>query len=224
MNTKNGASAVRPLYVQYGCGLRAPEEWTNFNSSPRLRFERLPAVGAAAGLVGRRLFPRNIAFGDIVFGLPLPDGSADAVYASHVLEHLARTDASRALANTFRLLKPGGVFRMIVPDLEWRAKRYVGALANGDAAAADDFIKACNIGTILRPRGPMALLRTAFGSGHMWMYDYATMTRLLANAGFVDIRHCEMGDSGDPMFDKVEDRGRFIDSGERELALQARKP
>jgi predicted SAM-dependent methyltransferase len=205
--------------------LRAPAEWRNFDSSARLRFEQLPVVGIAAGLLGRRLFPENIAFGNIVSGLPLPDGSAHAIYASHVLEHLCRADISRALANTVRILKPGGLFRIIVPDLEWRAKRYVAATANGDATAADDFISSCHIGQAVRPRGLLALLRAAYGnSGHMWMYDYATMTRLLAEAGFVDIRRCEMGDSGDPMFDKVEDRGRFIDSGENELALQARKP
>ena len=70
-----------------------------------------------------------------------------------------------------------------------------------------------------------SLLRSAFGnSGHMWMYDLALMSRLLEEAGFADIRRCDFCDSGDPMFDKVEDRGRFYDSGERELAMQARKP
>lgn len=30
-------------YVRYGCGIAAPEGWINFNSSPRLRFERMPS-------------------------------------------------------------------------------------------------------------------------------------------------------------------------------------
>jgi hypothetical protein len=58
----------------------------------------------------------------------------------------------------------------------------------------------------------------------MWMYDLALMSHLLTEAGFVDIRRCDFHDSSDPMFEKVEDRGRFYDSGERELAMQARKP
>ena len=225
MSDQTTAPAPSKRYVQYGCGLCAPEGWINFDASPRLRFERLPGAGALAGVVGRRLFPRNIAYGDIVFGLPIPDGSADAVYASHVLEHLSRKDVTRALANTFRVLKSGGVFRMIVPDLEWRAQRYLQDKQKGGLNSADDFIKACNIGETDRARGGLALLRSAFGnSGHMWMYDLALMSRLLEEAGFADIRRCDFCDSGDPMFDKVEDRGRFYDSGERELAMQARKP
>jgi predicted SAM-dependent methyltransferase len=213
------------VYVQYGCGLCAPESWTNFDSSPRLRFERLPGVAPLAGLAGRRLFPRNVAFGDIVRGLPVADESVDGVYASHVLEHLGRAEVTQALANTFRMLKPGGVFRMIVPDLEWRAKRYVASVSSGDTEAADAFINACNIGELRRARGPMALLRAAYGnSGHTWMYDNKAMSKLLAEAGFANIRRCDIADSGDPMFAKVEDRGRFYDSGEPELALEGRKP
>ena len=213
------------LYVQYGCGLCAPDGWKNFDSSPRLRFERLPFVSRIVELVGLRLFPTNIEVGDIVFGLSLPDNCADAVYASHVLEHLPRNDILRALANTFRLLKPGGVFRLVVPDLEWRTKRYMGARAARAVEAADEFITACNIVERDRARGAMALLRTAFGnSGHRWMYDQDLMNRLLEETGFVDIRRCEFQDSGDIMFEKVEDRGRFYDNGELELAMEGRKP
>jgi SAM-dependent methyltransferase len=211
------------LYVQYGCGLCAPDGWTNFDSSPRLRFERLPGNSLLVGAIGKRLFPRNVAFGDIVVGLPLRDGTVDAIYASHVLEHLGRNDVKRALANTFKLLKSGGTFRMIVPDLEWRARRYV---AGGQPAghAADAFITACNIGEMDRPRGLMGQLRSSIGnSGHRWMYDAALMSSLLQEAGFTSIRRCDFNDSGDPMFAKVEERGRFYDSGEPELALEAKR-
>lgn len=212
-------------YVQYGCGLSAPEGWNNFDASPRLRLERLPGVGALADALGFRLFPRNIGFGDIVAGLPLPDGSVDAIYASHVLEHLARQDISRALANTFRLLRPGGVFRMIVPDLASRAERYLRDRAAGRHGAADAFMEACNVGATKRPKGPVGLLRSLFGhSGHLWMYDRELIADLLQQAGFVDVRPCEFHDSGDPIFDLVEDRGRFFDDGEPEAAMQARRP
>lgn len=212
-------------YIQYGCGLAAPEGWVNFDSSPRLRFERMPGVGAVAARLGKRLFPENIAYGDIVRGLPAPDGSADAVYASHVLEHLSRTDVVVALANTYRILKPGGVFRLIVPDLHWRVTRYLADRAAGDAAASERFVASTHMGLVNRPRGPMGILRAAYGSkGHRWFYDEASMRTLLAEAGFVELRVCAFGDSGDPMFDRVEDIGRFVFEGESELAMQARRP
>jgi len=176
-------------------------------------------------LIGKRLFPSGVAYGDIVTGLPLDDNTVDAIYASHVLEHLSRNDVVRALANTLRVLRPGGFFRLIVPDLEWRARRYVGGCSSNDDSAADVFISACLIGETDRPRGLMAMLRSAFGnSGHSWMYDERIMRRILVDAGFIDIQRCDFNDSGDTMFARVENHDRFYDSGERELALQARKP
>jgi predicted SAM-dependent methyltransferase len=216
---------TRSSHVQYGCGLAAPEKWVNFDSSPRLILERLSGIGLLADSLGTRLFPANIRFGDIVRGLPVLDGSADAVYASHVLEHLAREDVPVALANTFRILKPGGIFRLIVPDLAWRAELYLRERQAGDAAAADHFIARCHIGEARRPTGLMGRLRAWFGnSGHNWMYDREQMTYLLHQAGFVDIRPCLIGDSGDPMFDAVEHLGRFTDGGQAEVALQTRRP
>lgn len=211
MSETQARSDTSKLYVQYGCGQCAPDAWTNFDSSPRLRIERLPG----SSVVGRSIFPKNVMYGNIVEGLPIAEGTADAVYSSHVLEHLGRKEVPKALANTFKILKRGGIFRMIVPDLEWRARRYVKALDAGEPMAGDAFIEACNIGASHRKRGTAGLLRAAFGnSGHTWMYDYGTMKSLLTDAGFVDIRRCELGDSKDPMFDLVEDSRRFIDSGE----------
>lgn len=219
------------LYVQYGCGLSCPDGWLNFDSSPRMRFESLPLVGAVSGAMGKRLFPARVKYGDVVKGLPVASNSADAVYASHVLEHLSRADVVSALANTYRILKPGGVFRLIVPDLEWRARSYLEAAGKGDTAAADAFMKALHVGRPTRPRTVLGQLRALFGnSSHLWMYDIRLMTKLLEEAGFVEIRRCKYADSGDEMFSRVEDPGRFSKdlthdfSGEHEVALEARKP
>ena len=46
------------------------------------------------------------------------DGEFDAVYTSHALEHLNAHDAARALREFHRILRPGGVALVIVPDLE----------------------------------------------------------------------------------------------------------
>lgn len=213
------------IYVQYGCGLCAPEGWTNFDSSPRLRFERILGIGAVVAPFGGPLFPRQVAYGDIAKGLPVESDTVDGIYASHVLEHLARRDVPSALLNTFRILKSGGVFRMIVPDLEWRARRYVEHRSANKVGAADCFIEACGIGVANSPTNLMGLLRSAIGnSGHSWMYDEEGMRQLLVAAGFIAIRRCDFHDSGDAMFDRVEDRGRFYENGERELALEGRKP
>src|SRR6516165_10114212 len=70
------------VYVQCGCGSSAPEGWLNFDASLRVPL----------GIRGK-VFPRNVRYGDIVRGLPIKDGTAKAVYASHILEHLIRVDS-----------------------------------------------------------------------------------------------------------------------------------
>jgi SAM-dependent methyltransferase len=171
------------------------------------------------------VFPRSVQYGDIVAGLPLPDATAAGVYCSHVLEHLPRNEIVRALAETWRILASGGRFRLVVPDLAWRASEYLEAEKTGDPKAADRFLRSCLLGISARPRGFIERLRHRYSlNAHRWMYDYAAMGALLAAAGFVAIRRCELGDGDDPFFAAVEDRGRFFDGQHPELAIEARKP
>jgi SAM-dependent methyltransferase len=49
--------------------------------------------------------------------MPMPDASADVVYADQVLEHMNGVDAARAFtAEAFRSLRAGGIFFVVVPD------------------------------------------------------------------------------------------------------------
>ena len=58
----------------------------------------------------------------------------------------------------------------------------------------------------------------------MWMYDFAALKELLHQSGFVNVRRCTLGDSGDAMFARVEDCGRFFEGSASELAVEAVKP
>ena len=220
------SSDSKLLSVQFGCGWGSPvpKDWLNFDASPTLRFERLPVVGKLYTRNAQR-FPENILFGDIVKGLPIKNETVARLFASHVLEHLSYEDALKAIRNSFALLAPGGVFRLIVPDLKGRAERYVAKAARGDSAAAAEFLDATMLGERIRPRGFTAVLQRAFGGGaHLWMWDEPAMSAALASVGFVEIRRCQFNDSSDPAFAQVEESGRFVDGGIVELALECRKP
>jgi predicted SAM-dependent methyltransferase len=67
--------------------------------------------------------------------LPFPDGHFAAVYHSHVLEHFPKAFAPVFLRECRRVLRPGGVLRVVVPDLENIARLY---LQNLEAALAGD--------------------------------------------------------------------------------------
>jgi predicted SAM-dependent methyltransferase len=49
---------------------------------------------------------------------PLEDGCAELLFTSHCLEHLSDEAALHALHESCRILKPGAVMRILVPDLE----------------------------------------------------------------------------------------------------------
>lgn len=195
-------------YVQYGCGLCSPVTWTNFDVSPSLRLRRIPVVGRLARRLGPD-WPPNVRYGDIVRGLPVPPESCAGIYCSHVLEHLAYDDVGTALRNTLSYLRPGGRFRLVLPDLEHLAQVYA---ASGEPDAAHQFMEGGSLGERTRRRGPVAFLRDWLGnSRHLWMWDFKAMAKQLSDVGFVDIRRATIGDSPDSRFRDVEDAERWRD-------------
>ena len=195
------------LNIQYGCGLCAPETWVNFDSSPTIFLQRLPLLGKAFAGKGFPEFPRNIRRGNIASGLPLDEGSVDAVYCSHVLEHLSLLDLRAALKETHRILKLGGVFRFVLPDLEYYIQQYTDS---DDSDRAHEFLEATMLGVKARPKSFGGLLREWFGgSKHFWMWDFGAMSNELEKCGFVGIRRAAFGDSVYPAFSEVEDSGRW---------------
>jgi predicted SAM-dependent methyltransferase len=195
-------------YVQYGCGFTAPVEWVNYDASPTLKFERLPILGKLYTRNKQR-FPENVKFGDVVKGLPEDADSCDGVYCSHILEHLAYEDFQRALKNTYKILKAGGIFRGVVPDLKSAVQNYIEDYDRVDAPA-NELMRSTMLGIETRGKTLASNLKTMYGnSKHLWMWDYKSLAFELKKAGFVNIRECKFGDSNDPLFKLVEEEGRF---------------
>lgn len=208
-------------YVQYGCGLSAPKEWINFDVSPTLRIQKIPVIGAIIKNKLNTIFPANVRFGNIIKGFPINEGTCDGVYCSHTLEHLSLQDFRIALKNTFKILKTGGIFRCIVPDLELAAKQYLQSLESGNNLASINFMgNSTLIGTEMRPHSLKGFISSYFGnSNHLWMWDSKSLSEELKNAGFTNIRLCKFNDCEDIMFKYVEDDSRF----ENAVAIECRK-
>jgi hypothetical protein len=193
--------------VQYGCGLCAPDGWLNFDCSPSLKLQRLPLVGALAVKMTVK-FPDAAKFGDIIGGLPISPGSAKNIYCSHTLEHLSLEDCKLALRNTLQALRPGGCFRMVLPDLRTAAEHYVRST---ESDAAHVFLRETILGHERRVRSLPKFLRDEWlgNSKHMWMWDYASLSKALADAGFFKIRRAQFGDNPDPVWRAVESEDRW---------------
>lgn len=108
---------LRDTRLNLGCGTRLRADWTNAD-----------LVAAAPGVMTVDLRSR----------LPFADAGFGAVYHSHVLEHLDAATGEAMLAECFRVLKPGGVLRVVLPDLELLCRWYFEALAARGPAAEGD--------------------------------------------------------------------------------------
>lgn len=197
--------------------------WLNVDASPTLRFERLPVIGKLYTRNATR-FPADARYGDITREPIVAPGSADAVYCSHVLEHMPLAQMRAALGNILIALKPGGRFRVIVPDLKSRCQAYMDS---DSPSAAHDFLRQTGLGRERAAGGSLArrLVSALGNSEHQWMYDEHAMRLELEQAGFAAVRRCAFGDSDLEAFAEVEDPTRFVDpvSG-AEVALECRKP
>ena len=181
-------------WLNIGSGPSSPPAWINFDGSWQARLAGHPwlaSVGRRALGVDIGHWPAGVRHRDIRRGLPYADGSIAVVYASHVLEHLHRSDTVRFLAHVRRLLKPGGVCRVVVPDVHAIVTWY---LANRDEPAAQ---KKCSSSDLLMGmlmlRAPAAragnpllgvIRRAADLHEHKWMYDQEGLQAVFEEAGF----------------------------------------
>lgn len=188
------------MRLNVGCGQTPTEGWRNFDNSWSLRLARvrwLPEVLHRLNLVEHSPYEfmqfareSGIEYGDVVKGLPVPDGAASVFYSSHVLEHLDRTDADSFMKEIHRVLRPGGIVRISVPDLAKQVELYC---ESGDA---DAFMESTRL-SVPRPRGAWQSMKALVVGPrhHQWMYDSRSLSQLLQRHGFVDVRARSAGET-----------------------------
>lgn len=159
----------------------------------------------------------NLLAHDLKKGIPFGDNSVDAVYHSHVLEHIDRIDVAIFQSEVLRVLKPGGIQRICVPDLEFLAGEYMNSLARCDeidnqSDRHDQFIEDLLEQSVRREawgtsqQPPLrrwienAVLGDARrrGETHQWMYDRVSLRAMLRNMGFSDVSQMQFNESNIP--------------------------
>ena len=101
---------------------------------------------------------------------PFRDGCFDAILMSHVVEHMGLDDGRALIKECHRILKPGGVVTVIVPGGKIVVLAYLAG--NIDNWKLND--------------GP--LYSYCQESQQRWLYARRTLTRIIADAGFVGLR------------------------------------
>jgi predicted SAM-dependent methyltransferase len=137
-------------YVHLGCGPINHPAFINVDAIP------LPHVHYVGGISRLPMFR---------------DETVDLLYASHCLEHLSYRDTQEILAEWCRVLKPGGVLRISVPDLDRLIEIY----------EADDR----NLGSII---GQLYGGHDNPYNVHMAIFTRTSLEHLMVDVGFENCR------------------------------------
>jgi predicted SAM-dependent methyltransferase len=191
----------KPIRLNIGCGMTPTAGWQNFDNSMSVKlaernllFGALQSTGFIAG--PQREFvdfcrKNQIRWADATRHIPFADGTVDVVYASHMFEHLERSKAASFLAETRRVLRPGGTLRLAVPNIGYHIARY------SEAGDADRFMRETH--TVFEGTPGLRGLLTFVAIGprnHRWMYDGASLAALLVRNGFPDAKELPAGQTG----------------------------
>jgi len=146
----------------------------------------------------------------------LVSNSFQYCYSEHVLEHFPRAQALKMTREIFDSLKPGGVFRVAIPDLDLVIESY----KNYDGGLHKDHYQAFieTYGDSYGTRGEFLDICMR-GWGHQYIYNEEDLTLMLKKAGFKTVERKRYRESEYEIFKGIETRP----PGESALIVEARK-
>jgi predicted SAM-dependent methyltransferase len=147
--------------LQLGCGGKLKKGWINVDLSKRA----------------------DITL-DLRRALPFPTHQFKLIYSEHFLEHIAYPEPVTSLVREcFRILKPGGIFSIVVPDIVLVMRSYF-------EGASPDYYEAQKKSHPVWCTTQMEHINYNFRQNgeHQFCYDMDTISKLLVGAGFVNVR------------------------------------
>lgn len=171
---------------------------TRANKHLRLHFG-VPGLRRLDGWINIEPAPAQLA-ASMTWPLPFDDGQVQYVFCAHTLEHLHyKAQALRFVREVHRCLEPGGVLRVIVPDIGLLMRSYADPAST--LLATRQMMKHYSFTAMFRTR-IQHVLQYAGTQGrpgqffhHKYGYDHETLLALLEEAGFARVRRAEFQDS-----------------------------
>ncbi len=202
--------------LNLGCGPVQPEGWVNVDGSHRAWFaSRLAPIDRL--LVRLGLFPPTeygpqVTVLDLRKRLPWADCTVGCVYSGELWEHFELPDATRLTAECFRVLAPGGVLRLCVPDGVQFWGRYLELVAEASSQppATRDVKKLReHVQLFFNDICTRKLWLGSMGHKHKWQFDEPQLVDLLRSRGFVDVERRPFRESRIPGIEAIE-RSDFL--------------
>lgn len=161
--------SAAPVLVNLGCGKDYRADYVN---------------------VDVNLFFKRDMWLDLRNPLPFPDASVDGVFTSHVLEHFPLDETAHIVRECHRVLKPGGVIRVVVPDVAPAVQAYLRGDREYFHGSGESL-------------GRLFSDHVLDNSNHRLLMDYSFVEELLRDAGFREIRRCEYAKGTQPLSQKM---------------------
>lgn len=172
--------------VNVGSGFNVTPGWINIDGNFNLIFRKLPKsllkliykYTDVKKWFEQEYFVNTLSNNffihhNIEYGLPFRSETVDFIYSSHLLEHLFKDDAEFLINEMYRVLKKGGILRIVVPDLEYVVELYKKSKKE---EALEYFF----------PNS-----KADYFSRHRYMYDFDLLAILMQKIGFHSIKKWE---------------------------------
>jgi SAM-dependent methyltransferase len=203
-------SSGRPeegVKVNLGCGHHTPEGWIHVDYALGARLSRVPFfryLNRKLHLFRMEWDPR-ILIHDLRRRFPFAEGSVDVVYTSHTLEHFLMEEGRAFLAECHRILRKGGILRVLVPDL----RAFIAKYEEG-RIRADQFVEKLGVLSPQPRRGWVGRMAGTFAAfPHRCMYDETTLLDRVSKLGFEAAPRRPFDSAIDDIV-RIETRGRTV--------------
>lgn len=166
------------MKLHLGCGTHFIEGWVNIDYNLGARLAKIPPLR----LLVRKAndWDRRIMIHDLRQKLPFTDQTVDCIYTSHTLEHLTRKAGRQLLSESYRVLKSGGVMRIVVPDLKTIVENYMEGKIK-----ADEFLDNLLVHYVEEHDTRLrTLLAPLMRFPHQCMYDEPRLLQIMSDIGF----------------------------------------
>lgn len=137
---------------------------------------------------------------NVLDGLPFQKDSVDFVYSEHFIEHLPKQGTKNFLADVYRILKPGGVHRILTPDIRGCVDVFLK-----DTWPELGWTKQYKIET-----SADYLNMTMRLWGHQYLFDKETLIRFASAAGYTDMTWEALNESRFPILQNIDTRKNSI--------------
>lgn len=218
------------LWNVFRCARRVDSRLTKAHllDQPDLKLHLGCGENILPGWVNSDLFPdsNEVLHLDASLKFPFEDDVCSCVFSEHMIEHIPYAAATNMVAESFRVLRAGGIFRVSTPDIRFLIELFNNQITKQQEPYIEFEIER-NDAVVRKEEGPtFALNHFVRAWGHMFIHSEETLRAIIERAGFANIEKRTLNDSPVPELRELEHESRMPEGflQLQSITLEATKP